>query len=98
MSEATAGRYVSVPTEVDAIRWWPNRNDANVADFCTVGIAEMWKREDGTDGPFSQVFDRLHNAWIPVFDGQWVIRGTKGELYPCDDEVFRAKYRPVDGG
>ena len=26
--------------------------------------------------------------------GDWVIRGVKGEFYPCKDEVFRVSYEP----
>ena len=28
--------------------------------------------------------------------GEWIIRGTEGELYPCKDSVFRAKYEVVE--
>ena len=28
--------------------------------------------------------------------GDWIIKGTKGEYYPCKDDVFRKKYEPVD--
>ena len=28
--------------------------------------------------------------------GDWIITGVKGEQYPCDDEIFRATYEPVD--
>jgi hypothetical protein len=27
--------------------------------------------------------------------GDWIIRGIKGELYPCKDEIFRATYELV---
>lgn len=27
--------------------------------------------------------------------GDWIIRGTIGEFYPCHDEVFRQKYEEV---
>jgi hypothetical protein len=27
--------------------------------------------------------------------GAWIIRGVKGELYPCADDVFRATYEPA---
>jgi len=29
-------------------------------------------------------------------DGDWIIRGVKGELYPCKDDIFRATYEPVE--
>lgn len=28
-------------------------------------------------------------------DGDWIIRGIKGEFYPCKDQIFRATYEPV---
>lgn len=27
-----------------------------------------------------------------VYQGDWIIKGVMGELYPCDDAVFRATY------
>jgi hypothetical protein len=45
----------------------------------------------------AQVYDKLHTTWINVSKGQWIVRGVKGEYYPCDDETFFWKYEPVDG-
>jgi hypothetical protein len=28
--------------------------------------------------------------------GDWIVRGTRGELYPVKDVVFREVYEPVD--
>jgi hypothetical protein len=27
--------------------------------------------------------------------GDWIIKGVKGELYPCKDDIFRATYDEV---
>jgi len=29
--------------------------------------------------------------------GDWVIRGVKGEMYPCKPDIFAATYEPVEG-
>ncbi len=29
--------------------------------------------------------------------GDWLIRGVKGELYPCKPDIFAATYEAVDG-
>lgn len=29
-------------------------------------------------------------------EGDWVIRGVKGEFYPCKPEIFDASYDPVE--
>lgn len=27
--------------------------------------------------------------------GDWIIRGVKGELYPCKPDIFKSTYEPV---
>jgi hypothetical protein len=29
--------------------------------------------------------------------GDWIIRGVKGEFYPCKPDIFEATYEPADG-
>ena len=90
-------KYVSIPTEIEAVKVeWDDYN----------GIEEVWKFVDYNEevlssirafegANFIEVFDKLHDSWIKVYNGQWLIRGTKGEYYPCDHEVFIEKYREV---
>ena len=47
------------------------------------------------------VTDRI-GLWIPTLEGlmlgvenDWIIRGVKGELYPCKPDIFEATYEPV---
>ena len=28
--------------------------------------------------------------------GDWIIKGVKGELYPCKPDIFQQTYDPVD--
>ena len=28
--------------------------------------------------------------------GDWIIRGVKGEIYPCKPDIFAATYEPVE--
>jgi hypothetical protein len=30
--------------------------------------------------------------------GDWIIKGVKGELYPCKPDIFAATYEPVGHG
>lgn len=32
---------------------------------------------------------------MKVNDGDWIIQGIKGELYPCKNDIFEATYEPV---
>lgn len=35
---------------------------------------------------------------MSVNDGDWIIRGVKGEFYPCKPDVFEATYEAVPNG
>lgn len=44
-----------------------------------------------------QVYNKLENQWLKVPFGHYVIKGLKGEFYPCDPMVFHDTYdRVVD--
>lgn len=95
-AEYVAAWYVTKPVEVKAIRWREGENDDAVSDFSISSATVLWQR---TSPGVAEVYDYLHETWVKHFDGQWLLRGTKSELYPCDDDVFRQKYRPllIDG-
>lgn len=98
-------KYISVPTEIEAVQFTENnRNELwkfvdyneNILDTYLIDTIGL-NPEDWADRKiYIQVFDDLHDSVIRVYLGQWLIRGTKGEYYPCDDEVFKEKYRPVE--
>ena len=50
----------------------------------------------GSAPPQWQVFDELHQTWVNFDLGDWIIKGVKGEFYPCKPDVFAATYEPVD--
>lgn len=33
---------------------------------------------------------------LTVSPGDWIIRGVKGELYPCKPDIFEATYEPAE--
>lgn len=49
------------------------------------------------------IFTHPDHAIIPTLEGvmradlgDWIIRGVKGELYPCKPDIFEATYDVVD--
>lgn len=54
-----------------------------------------WLEHDGFGGPVVLVIGTLegnHRAQV----GDWIIRGIKGEIYPCKPDIFAATYDPAD--
>lgn len=33
---------------------------------------------------------------LAISEGDWIIRGVKGEFYPCKPDIFEATYEPVE--
>jgi hypothetical protein len=63
-------------------------------------LAEVYRAFPGAE------FDGLDTAHLyatvptrhgPVLarEGDWIIRGTESELYPCENSVFVRKYEPI---
>ena len=50
------------------------------------GGVEVRTLEDGADGRAKHVADV----------GDWIIRGIKGELYPCKPDIFAATYEVAE--
>lgn len=88
-------KYKSKPVEIEAVRF--TGDVKAVQGFAGRQNFDSVDPEDRTDDPeiIAEVYDKLHSTWVGVKLGQWIIKGTKGEFYPCDDEVFREKYERV---
>jgi hypothetical protein len=104
-------RFRTKPVEIKAIQWTGDnlkdvqdfvgsrKVDENwtIINFQLAGTYGLWIHDDGSAMReiTGEVFDTLHHSWIGVKTGQWIVRGVKGEVYPCDDETFHWKYEEV---
>lgn len=91
-------KFRTKPFEIDAVRY-DGRNLEEVDEFTGKhGMFMAVEPEDRDDDPeiIASVFDKLHSTWVGVKKGQWIIRGQKGEFYPCDPEIFAAKYEALE--
>ena len=50
------------------------------------GEVEVLTLEDGHDNRVKHV----------ATDGDWIIKGVRGEFYPCKPDIFEKTYEPVD--
>jgi hypothetical protein len=97
-TETTPTRWTKKPVTIDA-RQWTGDNYDEIMAFAGSGKFIVLGEEDraNSDDPdcSASVYDKLHSTWVGVMDGQWIIRGVKGEFYPCDAEVFAETYEPA---
>lgn len=61
---------------------------------------EAMTRAAVSPGEIRRYEDFLHigtlEGVMAAAPGDWIIRGVKGELYPCKPDIFAATYEPVE--
>jgi hypothetical protein len=95
-------KFRKLPVVIDAFLWSGNAVDAyelgkwqrsfgpiehEAFFFPGDGTAQVRTLEDGKNGEAKHVADA----------GDWIIRGVKGEFYPCKPDIFAATYEPAEG-
>lgn len=87
-------RFKTRIVEIEATQFTGD-NFAEMHDW-TGGFFRPLDDWDATGEFTGQVYDKLHASWIAVAAGQWIVRGVKGEYYPCDNETFFWKYEEIN--
>ena len=64
-------------------------HDAISADIVTTFGKGGW------DDPFTSCRIKTLEGTMIANEGDWIIRGVKGELYPCKPDIVEATYEPV---
>lgn len=81
-------KFRKKPVVIEAVQW-DGENNVEIWEFCPKAelILEPGKPE---------------TLQIPTLEGQtiasvddWIIKGVKGEFYPCKPDIFEATYEPV---
>ena len=78
-------KYRKKPVVIDAVQW-NGRNEIYISKFIG-GNLEM-----GDETLFIQTLEGKMEASV----GDYIIKGIKGEFYPCKPDVFEKTYEPID--
>lgn len=84
-------KYRKKPVVIEAVKYqaefgnnrimnWLAQQDANVKD---------WLFHDG------EIIIPTLEGQMKVSDGDWIIKGVKGEFYPCKPDIFESTYEVV---
>lgn len=76
-------KYTKKPVEIEAIQWNGNNID-EIMSFVKGRNINYDKRE----GLIIHTLEGNHNATI----GDFIIKGIKGEFYPCKPDIFHLTY------
>lgn len=81
-------KYRKKPVVIDAVRWTGNMADVIALvghDLATAGRPHV---------SGSVAIETLEGVMV-ANPGDWIIKGVKGEIYPCKADIFEATYEEV---
>jgi len=80
-------KYKTKPVEIEAVKW-TGQNVNEVVEFAQGGTRKILFQEDG-------MFIETLEGKMKADEGDYIIRGLKGEYYPCKPDIFEMKYSPT---
>lgn len=90
-----AKRYVSRPVVIEAMHYDGTMGSGgDIVDWVThctpPGVIEVNVLD------INALYIQTLEGRMKANPGDWIIRGTRGEFYPCRGDIFREKYAAVD--
>ncbi len=81
------GMYRKKPVVVEAVQW----SGSNVEELAQFAPLAKVKAEGKRN---ALIIDTLEGVMLGE-PGDWIIKGVKGEFYPCKPDIFEATYEAV---
>ena len=86
-------RFRKKPVVIEAERWNPE------LDLTGAGRVAEWMQRNGVNSHVNvnHAVSITTLEGVMVADvGDWIIKGVKGEFYPCKPDIFEATYEKVE--
>lgn len=82
-------KYVKKPVVIEAVQWTGD-NRREIFDFCTLSYFNT----DFETGNLNLMIQTLEGT-MEASVGDYIIKGIKGEFYPCKPDIFALTYDEV---
>lgn len=84
-------KYRKKPVVIEAFEYSKGMYYVDIPEWATDAYKEgVLFEEDG------ELFTKTLEGPLKVDDGDFIIQGIKGELYPCKPDIFMMTYDPED--
>ena len=89
-------KYRKKPVVIEAFQWTGNQYQTEDPEWIVKAIKDgtVWFNNQGTEHCNMEI-KTLEGNHI-ANRGDWIIKGVRGELYPCKPDIFEATYEPVE--
>ena len=85
-------KYRKKPVEIEAFKWSPGDIE-NQPDWFKARVVDGSIYYQGGDVPYYTI-ETLEGK-MKANQGDYIIQGVKGEIYPCKPDIFEATYDVV---
>lgn len=88
-------KYTKIPLTISAIQYTNSQDLSRISEIIDFTDHHFRVRDvEEADGSVitAEVYDTLHETWVGVKDGDYIIRGIEGEFYPHDEALFPQAY------
>lgn len=89
-----AGRFRKKPFVIDAMRWDGGVEEATTLIDWIIEFGGTARYHESVNNVPEEIAVDTIDATGVVSVGDWVIRGIKGEFYPCKPDIFETTYEP----
>lgn len=88
------------PVEIEAVQWLGIPIDDPAQGAENMETVEAWWLDLDIDRVLAWRGDKVEidtlEGTMTASPGDWIIRGVKGEVYPCKPDIFEATYDAVE--
>jgi len=92
---STPQRFRKKPVVIEAVQFTNNASALDILKWA--GTPPVRADINPASGVAQAILiDTLEGTMRAVYR-DWIIRGVKGEFYPCKPDIFAATYEPVEG-
>lgn len=84
-------RYIKKPIQIEAIQW----DGTNSNELLKFSRDIRFVHHEGTDSLCADLFIHTLEGDLYAKIGDYIIKGVKGEVYPCARNIFEETYEEV---
>lgn len=88
-------KFKKKPVEIDAFQWTGDINQTEDPEWIVAAIREDRVVVHSLGSEHMQLIIETLEGTMAAKPGDWIIRGVKGEIYPCKPDVFEQTYEPA---
>ena len=92
-------KYKTRPVEIEAIQW-TGHNLEEIKQFVGESLEydildTAWEVGKGRQHIYMKIRTLEGDMYVSI--GDYIIKGLRGEFYPCKPDVFEKKYEVIEG-